>query len=95
MVARFVHLTLHCRYASPVIATPSAARFQRGNVSRAALRKINVTAGKEAVKGKVPEVERPKESWGNATNEKDQGLRKAGGPAKGRGAVLGMVQPGI
>lgn len=54
-----------------------------------------MTAGKEAAKGKVSETERPKESWANATNEKDQGLRKAGGPAKGRGAVLGMAQPGI
>lgn len=47
-------------------------------MSRAALRKINVTAGKEAAKGKVPEVERQEESWGNATDEEDQGLRKAG-----------------
>lgn len=50
-----------------------------------------MTAGKEAVKGKGPEVERRKESWGNATDEKDQGLRKAGGPAKGRGALLGKA----
>lgn len=63
-------------------------------MSRAARWKINVTAGKETVKGKVLEVERQKGSWGNA-DEKDQGLRKAGGPAEGRGAVPGMAQPGI
>lgn len=50
------------------------------------MKKINVTTGKEAAKRKVPEVERPEESWGNATHEKDQGLRKAGGPAKGKGS---------
>lgn len=62
--------------------------FNRGRCSKLHFGKINMTAGKEAAKRKVPETETPNESWGNGTHEKDQGLREARGPAKRKGGSV-------